>query len=63
MEYARRNVLTLATICLAFGAFAAELASALPEGVGVDLAKVSIVAIAAARGFVNAAAALKGGAE
>lgn len=59
MDYARRNILTLATILMAFAAFAAELAGALPDGAGTDLAKWSVLAIAAARGLVQAAAELR----
>lgn len=60
MDYARRNVLTLSLICLAFGAFAAEIAGAVEGDVGKDIAKVSVIAVAAARGFVLAAEALAG---
>lgn len=63
MEYLRRNILTISTLLLAFAAFGSELAGALPEGVGADVAKVSIIAIAAARGLVNAAEAIRKGAE
>lgn len=55
MEWTRRNILTLSTILLAFAAFASELAGALPPGEGATIAKWSIIAIAAARGLVNAA--------
>lgn len=54
LDWAKRNLLTLSMILFAFAAFAAEVASALPNGVGAHLASVAIVATAAARGLVNA---------
>jgi len=58
MDYAKRNVLTLSLILFAVGAFTTEVAGSLPPGIGADVAKVAVIAVAAARGLVLAAEAL-----
>ncbi len=61
MEYLRRNILTVSLLLFAFAAFATELSGSLPaDGMGADVAKVAVVALAAARGLVLAAEALAG---
>lgn len=59
MEWAARNLLSLSGILLAFAAFTAEIAGAVPAGSGIDLSAISIGATAAARGAVRAAEELR----
>lgn len=59
MSWLLRNILTVSLLLFALGAFLTELAGALPEGVGAQAAQVSVIAIAAARGLVQAAAELR----
>lgn len=60
LDWAKRNILTLAAMLLAFAAFAAELAGALPNGAGTGLAQSAVIATAAARGLVRAVEELRG---
>jgi hypothetical protein len=60
MDWTRRNIGTLTLIMFAIAAFSSELANALPNGAGMKLAQVSLIALAAARGLVSAAEALGG---
>lgn len=55
MDWLKRNLVTVAGLLLAFGAFAADLSGALPGDAGAKLATWSFVAVAAARGLVHAA--------
>lgn len=61
MTWLKRNILTVSLILFAFGAFATEVAGSLPEGIGADVAKVAVIAVAAGRGLVLAAEALTRG--
>lgn len=55
MKWARCNILTLSGILLAVAAFCAELVDAVPNDLGIELAKWAFIATAAARGLVRAA--------
>lgn len=58
LDWLRRNLLTVSGLLLAFAAFGAELANALPNEVGAEIAKWVFISTAAARGLVHAAQSL-----
>lgn len=60
MAWLKRNVLTVSLLLFALGAFLTELAGSVEGDVGAGVAKVAIIAVAAARGLVLAAEALAG---
>lgn len=58
MTWLQRNLVTVAGLLLAFAAFTADLAGALPGHTGTTLAQYAFIATAASRGLVHAAQSL-----